>query len=398
MMSGAAAWKVLILAILAGNAGAVEVRLSGMVYDSTGKGIMGARVGLARSGFSTRTDPKGAWIISASADSSLFGLPDTLVLGTGSEGADSDSVPVLSSKMTGIVTILSRLGKQSGVPRGGMPPPAASMRTGPQAPDEVAEVHRKRPEPKVPPEETEHVASKDSGFTALNWEHAVPTGSFVSEFSFRREVWVGTYGRFTQLFDEPRSYGYSLDVRYGIWEFDNGARSEIRMRSRYLFRNQDAGGNSGFAAPEASMQLGLTSWFGLEAILVPPLGGSRIVSDEPNWNYGGGFRISPRTERFQMEVSALLKADPGQILGRALLQVNFFKWMGAYLATDFDEGSKPMSEDVSNGNAYELLWIEPGLRLNLWRHLGLGLSVPWTIAGENQVGRWGLQATLRGSI
>lgn len=428
-------WPTLVsriapLALLAlsttAESGTIEYRIAGAVYDSTGKGILGVKVSMVRSGLSTRSAPDGNWSLVARIDSAQAWFPDTVVFGEDDGRNQRNPVALIGPKRSGIVAILPRQTRKprpiasinprsetnsrsiSGLStdrnRNDSIPADPGMVSSPvqQAQD------RSHPAPPEASPKPKHVASRDSGAVALNWSHPVPSGAFVAEFAYQRESWTGSYGDFPVLFDDPASDGYALSLRYGLWELGNDARTEIGLHTAILQRNNDANDNDGLAQPTLRLRIGLLSSLGLGLLLAPPLGSDRIVGSSTKWTYGGGLWISPRTERIHVNFAVEyressmgdgIKKTPKEIAAHFEPQFAPTKWLGGYLATDFALGvNKPLSEDGGRMHDYMLVWLEPGTRLNLGKHLGLGVGVPFTLCGENQVARWAVKATLRGAL
>lgn len=421
-----AKWLVGSLALLACRAAAVDLNLTGSVYDSTGKGIVGAKVRLVRAGLSTRTGPEGAWSILAVVPPSQATFPDTIVFGEDPDAPFPERVALAGPERTGIVMIGARpqlLGRRRSIPSAGTGAAASrSMHDAAGAPGAAASgpvatsavlPRTESAKPSAPPvaevaEEPAHVPTRDSGMVALNWEHAVPSGAFVVEGSVRRESWVGGYGDYPLLFDSPVSWGYDLRLRYGLWEFGNGARSELSLEAARLQRNEDAGDADGFRQPLLRFRFGLLSALDLHFLLAPPLGSDRIAGPATQWTYGAGFGVSPRTGRFQFNLAATYSRStmkdgttriPKVLDAHLEPQVALADWLGAYCAADFQLGvNQPLSEDGGAMHDSRVLWVEPGARLNLGRHFGLGLGAPFTVYGDDQVARWAVKATLRGAF
>ncbi len=416
----------LLVLFTTAESGLVDYRIEGAIYDSTGKGILGVKVAMVRSGLSTRSAPDGNWSLVARIDSAQAWFPDTVVFGDDDDRNQQNPVPLIGPERSGIVAILPR---QTPKPRRIASTKTRSETNSRSISDMSTEKNRNDSTPADPgvasspvqqvrdrptsapleaPPKPKHVASRDSGAVALNWSHPVPSGAFVAEFAYQREFWTGSYGDFPMLFDDPASDGYALSLRYGLWELGNDARTEIEIHTEMLQRNVDARDNDGLAQPTLRLRIGLLSSLGLGLLLAPPLGSDRIVGNSTKWTYGGGLWLSPRTERFQVNLAAEYrrstmgdgeKRTPKEISVHFEPQFAPTGWLAGYLATDFALGvNKPLSEDRGRMHDYRLVWLEPGARLNLGKHLGLGVGVPFTLSGENQVARWAVKATLRGAL
>lgn len=372
---------ILIVGLLfASFAGATDVHFSGTVYDTAGKGIFGARVGLVKAGLTTRTEPDGQWTISGQLDSTRAALPDTLLIYRDGDSLNAEKITLSGYERLGVAVILKNHETQArsinAVGENGASDTAPSANLVAKS-DSVKK---------------EEAPKQERSWQDVNWEKPLEPQKFSMSLSFEREKYTGTYDNGI-YWGAPMQYVYGAEFRIGLWKMKSGGYGNFEFGENFIYMNHDLepffDGTYLFDNPRMKLTVGVTPWWGGLVSLRLPWGDSLCSYSDSTWRWGIGAFISYPRGKFYVDGDARIDINPWLFSVNVKPQYSVKKWFGVYGNLSYSSGHGDREYDYPLDS-----WVfttEPGVRLQMTPNTGIGIGVPFTVDGNHHAATWALK-------
>lgn len=253
-----------------------------------------------------------------------------------------------------------------------------------------------------------------------DWERPIVPRRVQIALDEEQRVFLGNYGVFPGYYAYPVVRSHRLDVRWGVGENDWGGRTELRFRGGWQERNDKAGAASGLERPSVDFQFGIASWTGFLLGSDLPFGDETVLA-----NKGGDLALGARAGWFLCPTMGPLSLDMWSQLVFQTMDVDLYGFGKARILHDRMDGKEESEKSAfvlrsqarlglrlarwfdlrlggawsrGFGGGYSVWEVRPGAAFRIGSRLGLDISVPFSVKGDDAPGYVGISGRIHTSF